>query len=331
MAATSSSPTGLPICSLLSTFTKNLPPVPAVIDGLLYHGHTILSGPPKEGKSFAGLELARAVASGEPAFGCQAVQRRGRVLYLCLEDGERRVKTRMEKLVQGQQYPWLDDIDFVYGLPSGLDDPAGMAALDAQLASRPYELLVLDTHVAAFSEAATSADLFRADYKQFAQLSKLAEKHALAVLTIAHTRKLGRDEDGLSLASVAGTGGRTAAVDAVLMLRRDRKGNAKLSVTSRDTNGVNLDLMRDPVTRGWTAVAPKRASVQPPTPGEAKILDLLKVDGPLTTKQIQEKLASENASSISVWLFRLVQIRLVATDSSRPCVYRLATQQSPTP
>ena len=49
------------------------------------------------------LELACAVASGEPAFGTHAVHRQGKVLYLCLEGGESRVRERMDRLLQGQR------------------------------------------------------------------------------------------------------------------------------------------------------------------------------------------------------------------------------------
>jgi hypothetical protein len=53
-------------------------------------------------------------------------------------------------------------------------------------------------------------DLLKAEYREMDKLTQVARKYDLAVLTIAHSRKLGRDEDGSSLVSVAvaGTTGR---------------------------------------------------------------------------------------------------------------------------
>ena len=69
--------------TLSDTLKKDLKPVPVVVDGILYNGHSTLSGPPKEGKSWVAIELACAVAGGAPAFGTQLVRRTGKVLYLC--------------------------------------------------------------------------------------------------------------------------------------------------------------------------------------------------------------------------------------------------------
>jgi RecA-family ATPase len=107
--------------TLAETLEKNLQPVPVVIEGLLHNGHATLSGPPKEGKSYVALELACAVAEGRDAFGCQPVKRKGKVLYLCLEDGERRVRQRLDRLLEGKRPAWLSDIKFVYELPESLD------------------------------------------------------------------------------------------------------------------------------------------------------------------------------------------------------------------
>lgn len=112
-------PTACPLvsCTLAETLDKNMIPVPCVIDGLLFQGHTTMCGPPKEGKSFAALECAVAVASGELAFGTQRVHCPGKVLYLCLEDGERRVSQRVKKRLGDERPDWLASVDFVYDLP----------------------------------------------------------------------------------------------------------------------------------------------------------------------------------------------------------------------
>jgi RecA-family ATPase len=146
------------------------------------------------------------------------VKRPGPVLYLALEDGERRLKAWTAALLGGAAPAWLGDIRVIYELPHGLDTPQGMVWLNDVLKSQRYELLIIDTYVKAFPADSSARDLFKGEYKQMDTLTKVAQQHDLALLTIAHTRKPGKDEDGGSLISVAGTGGRTAAADAVLML-----------------------------------------------------------------------------------------------------------------
>jgi AAA domain len=307
--STAASSKTLEAIPLSETCQKNLPPIPATVAGLLYHGHTICAGPPKLGKSYLALQLAHAVASGEPALGALTVERPGRVLYLALEDGERRLKVRTDALLAGAQPGWLDRIDVVYELPDPLDTDEGMEQLEATLAAGSYELLIVDTYVAAFPSETASRDLFKGEYKQMAELTKLARLHDLAVLTIAHTRKGDRDEDGSSITAVAGTGGRTAAADAILMLAgTSGQPKATLTVVSRDTEGLELELTRDASTTGWRATTPVAcgARARRPNANHARILELLAQQGPLSRGRIDDALPDVNQSSLGTWLKRLM-------------------------
>ena len=267
--------TALSGCSLFDTCQKDLKPIPETIARLLHHGHSLLAGPPKLGKSYLALQLAHAVASGDAALGSLLVRRPGKVLYLALEDGERRLKARTQQLLGNEQPAWLHDIVVVYELPHGLDTEHGLDALDATLSNTDYELVIVDTYVKAFPGEAGARDLFKGEYKQLDRLTKLAEKHDLAILTVIHTRKPGKGEDGSSLVSVAGTGGRTAAADAILMLSgTSGKPTAKLTLISRDTEGFETSLARDPVTSGWKTTggdgaAPRRRAGQAEISGSA--------------------------------------------------------------
>ena len=333
MTPTSDNSKPLPGSTLLETSQKNLPPIPVTIAGVLHHGHTLCAGPPKLGKTYLATQLALAVASGEPALGALEVRRRGPVLYLALEDGERRLKARTAALLGGTAPAWLGDIRVIYELPHSLDTQQGMDWLKDVLKSQPWELLIIATYVKAFPSDSRTRDLFKGEYKQMDTLTKLAEQHDLAVLTIAHTRKPGKDEDGGSLISVAGTGGRTAAADAVLMLSgRQGKATAKLNVISRDTEGLELTLTRNPATSGWTATPPAASIADAKlSAGKTKILDLLAHKGPLTRSGIEHELPTENGVSIGTWLFRLVQKdhQVVKLGGTHTCYYGLPGQVLP--
>ena len=98
--------------------TDNLPPIvnmatilelpvlkPAIIDGILRHGHKmLLSGPSKAGKSFAQIQLAYAIASGKKWFGFDC--RKGPVLYINAElDQDSRVH-RCADVATAMGEPW---------------------------------------------------------------------------------------------------------------------------------------------------------------------------------------------------------------------------------
>jgi hypothetical protein len=161
------------------------------------------------------------------------------------------------------------------------------------LTAERYVLVIIDTFTAAFPKEQTARDVVRADYRQSDSLTRVARAHDLAILTISHTRKAGpRDEPDMSLAAVSGTGGRTAPLDAVLVLRKngDRFGGATLTVTSRDTEGLELKLARDPLTGAWVGAAPRPIAVKARA-GEAEVRAVLERLGPSTASAIQQALA----------------------------------------
>ena len=75
---------------------KRLPPTKFCVDTLLPQGLCILGGSPKVGKSWLVLDLCVHVAQGTPLWGLDVA--RGDVLYLCLEDSERRIQERLNTI-----------------------------------------------------------------------------------------------------------------------------------------------------------------------------------------------------------------------------------------
>jgi AAA domain len=73
------------------------PPIKYVVPDIIVEGVSIFAGKPKIGKSWMMLQIANAVATGDVTLGgihCS----KGDVLYCALEDGPRRLQSRMEKL-----------------------------------------------------------------------------------------------------------------------------------------------------------------------------------------------------------------------------------------
>ena len=82
--------------------TKQFKPVRIILPDLIPEGVTILAGKPKMGKSWLALDVCMAVADENRFVLGDRKPTRGDVLYLALEDNQRRLKKRIDKIVQGQ-------------------------------------------------------------------------------------------------------------------------------------------------------------------------------------------------------------------------------------
>ncbi len=77
---------------------KEFAPIRYVVPGYIAEGCTLLAGRPKLGKSWLVLEMGLAVAMGEACLG-GIVCEQGDVLYLALEDSQRRLQKRIDKVL----------------------------------------------------------------------------------------------------------------------------------------------------------------------------------------------------------------------------------------
>ena len=77
-----------------------------IVDGLFTPGLNLFAGPKKHGKSMFSLNLALCISGGMDFWGRKTEH--GEVLYMCLEDTEKRIRDRMNAM--------LDDMDAPEGL-----------------------------------------------------------------------------------------------------------------------------------------------------------------------------------------------------------------------
>lgn len=90
-------PPMLPTVSATDLQKKEIPPIRWVVQDLVAAGLTVLASPPKFGKSWMAMCLCLSVAMGGRFLGYRCYK--CGVLYMALEDGERRLKSRMEKIL----------------------------------------------------------------------------------------------------------------------------------------------------------------------------------------------------------------------------------------
>ena len=121
-------PTGIVSSELAE---KHIPPMKWAIVDMLPEGYNILSGRPKQRKSFLALQFALAIARGDRIWGRETHQ--GTVLYLALEDGPRRMQARQKQLLAGRTPP--GNLHFFFSWPRW--DEGGSAAMEEWLGSHP--------------------------------------------------------------------------------------------------------------------------------------------------------------------------------------------------
>ncbi len=275
-----------------------------IIDSLLYNGLTIFVARPKVGKSWFALQIAIAIANGTSLAGCLRVRKPGRVLYIALEESQRRTAPRLRKLTGLSNS--LERIGFVYEI-----DPlmtGGATQIDAHLAEHPCVLIVVDTFYA-FSRQSErkNVDILQADYNQINTLREICEKHGCALLLIHHARKA----PGAGIDVILGTSGVTAACDHIWVLERKTEGDCLLTITSREieetTYGMRLENGKP---FGWRITG---HGLEAGLTAERRAIVELLAEEPLVPKTIASML-KKNPNTVRRLLQKLVKDGVIAKN-----------------
>lgn len=216
---------------------QEFPPLRYAVDGLLPEGFAILIGPPKAGKSWLILDILLAVAAGGRAVGKLPVGAKRRVLYLALEDGDRRMQDRCRTLLDGDPIPPLFHY-LTHVPPNGV-----VAVVEAFLTIYPdTALVVVDTLGKVMPPSQPGESAYQRDYRVAGRLKTIADAHpGLSVTVLHHDRKAVADD---FVDSVSGTHGLAGAADTIVVLARKRQASeAVLKVTGRDVPEAEYGLV----------------------------------------------------------------------------------------
>lgn len=222
--------------------SRSIPPQRWIIDSILPEGLTLLCGKPKAGKSWLSLDIALHVASGQDFWGHKTSA--GRVLLFALEDGERRLKRRLEMLITEREelypamiYPCFSVPPLESGFAKGLEEQ-----LQDFGSGEKVSLVIVDTF--GKIREASRLDGYQRDYQQVAALKAIADKHHIAFLLVHHLRKMGSDDP---FEEISGTQGILGASDGAMVLKRQSRSdrNGKLFYTSRDSDDKQYALQFD--------------------------------------------------------------------------------------
>lgn len=254
-----------------------------LIKDVLPTGNILVAARPKMRKTFLCLQLALAVCGGRKFMDWKCEQ--GDVLFLGLEDNERRLKSRI-KLLQTMELNPPDLSGFRYWT-GGVDispttgrefisDPdeaaraaaafprgeAGVDALAKFLDTYPKTRLVIIDTYAHFRGGSNNRDVYQRDVDQMYPITKLAADREITILVVHHEKKgQASQESGDFMEDASGTAGITGTVDGVLSIKGKRGMQQEneeriLLLSGRDIpHDISLDMNFDAERGGWLPAA----------------------------------------------------------------------------
>ena len=262
---------------------KTFNPVKWVVKDVIPTGNMLLAARPKMRKTWLALQLCMAVATGRKFLDWDTVK--GDVLFLGLEDNERRMQNRIRTLqrfditapdLSGFRY-WTGGMDYdasgrlrvmnpeeadatFKAFPKG---EAGVDALEQYLEDFPLtSTIVIDT-LAHFRGERVSRDVYQSDYESMMPITKLAARKNVLIIPVHHEKKGNADRGigGDFLEDVSGSAGITGGADGAISIKgrrgvQDENESRKILISGRDvTFDYEIDVAFEADTGGWKKAA----------------------------------------------------------------------------
>jgi len=278
---------------------KDYPPTEWLIEELVPFGLIVFAGKPKIGKSWLALQIALSCAIGTPTFGRLSTMQCG-VLYLALEDGEKRIHARQDKMLRGELPP--DDIEYVMQWPAGM---RGLECLGGYLDGHPRcRLVIVDPWAKIRGEPDGRKGVYQQDYQDMGELHAFATQRNICLVLVLHTRKMDASD---VLDRISGSTAIQGAADANLVLERKRnEALGQLSVHGRDIiNGGDFAMSWDRESCRWTLLGEAR-QVQKESEQDRVFQFLQEQKEPVTVSEIVDALEM-NRSTVKSALNRLAK------------------------
>ena len=241
------------------------------------------------------MDFVVAVASGRNALGDLSVEQ-GDVLYLALEDTQRRLQKRLRDMLNGDSAP--QGLTFTcHWTPM---EQGGLGHLRSWLENhKDAKLVVVDTLAKVRSPVKQNAHVYSEDYHALSGIKSLADEFEVAIVVVHHERKASAIDP---LDEVSGTSGLTGAADTIWMLKRERKKVVgSLFVTGRDVEEFEKPL-RFEDGRWFVADAKANMSAE----RRAIVQALENADKPLGAKQLADA-TNLKVGNVRTMLTRMVQ------------------------
>lgn len=228
------------------------------VKGLIVEGATVLVGGSKIGKSWMALQLCMCVAAGVPFLDRQTDQ--GSVLYLALEDSERRLKQRAKKLslmtgISHDAYrPFIDMATKAPTVKDGLID-----LLETWITEHPdAKLICIDVMQKVRGVTPGNRNMYQDDYAYLTTFTDLAKKHRVAIVLLHHMNRKDSKTIGDPFDVISGSNGIMSTVDTAIILTKKRgQDQATMKIDGRDVSADDMILNFDDCL--WTVISENAA------------------------------------------------------------------------
>lgn len=258
-------------------------PIRWIVEGVIPAGNMLLVARPKMRKTWLALQLSIAICAGRKFLDWQC--HKGDVLFLALEDNERRIQNRIKTLQRFDMFPpdlsgfryWTGGMDYDGAGRLKLMNPeeqaallqvfpkgeAGVDALEQYLEEFPNTSTVVIDTLKHFRGERSSRDVYEADYEAMTPITKLAARKNVLILPVSHEKKGNADRGigGDFLEDVTGSAGITGGSDGVVSIKgrrgvQEENESRKLLVSGRDVPfDYEVDIAFDAETGGWRKAA----------------------------------------------------------------------------
>ncbi len=290
-------------------YRRNIGPARYAVKKIIPEGLTLLCGNPKTGKSYLSLDIAVSIVEGKMIFGQIPVDQ-GAVLYLALEDGERRLQERL--LTVGGKIANEDDLHFSTTWDC-LDEGGKEKLIEKIDEIDNLKLVIIDT-LGKIRPASAKKDLYQQDYKIIGNLKDIADHFKVPMVVVHHMRKMGSED---IFEKVSGTYGLTGAADTILVLDRKRESDlASLKITGRDIEEGSYSLKFEKENCTWKFT--DEVVDKPQLNGmSGEVVELINNNnGSMESKDIVSNLTKKGhkESSVRWWLSELVKKKILSRD-----------------
>jgi RecA-family ATPase len=227
---------------------------------------------------------------------------KSKVLYIPYEDNPRRIKSRLNNILNGKEAN--DNLLYPKDLYFPKLDHGGVERIREIVECEDgIKLIIIDTFGSAVTNLNNNyGNSFHDDYNFMEKLQSLALKYQISILLIHHTRKLVAD---YVYDEVVGTTGMTASPDTLMILKKYGYKYV-LHITGRDVEEADYAIEFDAETYSWNITDDKVLVV--PTVERQAVLDVFALDysKELQVKEITEK-TGKSREAISQILRKMVQ------------------------
>ncbi|MEE8585494.1 MAG: AAA family ATPase [Acidobacteriota bacterium] len=216
-------------------------PLAWLVKGIIAKGNLVLlAAPTQTCKTLLSLYLAELLVRGGKLFGQYEVKPGSKVLYLALEDPDRRIRDRLLDIEKGfgdGTSPTGEghfQVYFASGL--SLNDKRYFDYLEELIVQEGFDFVFLDTYQKATPGLSSFAD--EAQSKILHRLSDLTRMHFVTLAVLDHLRKesSSKRRGQVSIDDIKGTGGKAQNADVVILLERRRGRKLAFRSFSKDAD-----------------------------------------------------------------------------------------------